>query len=99
MLDAKGIAVGTGKKLYAKIEEAAAQQIIIPDMKTWAHEIRLAANDERHPDLDDATTDDAQQCVEFALALAQNLFVLPARITRGLDKAKLKGVAMVQVEQ
>ena len=73
ILDAKGIAVGTGKKLYAKIEEAAAQQNIIPDMKTWAHEIRLAGNDERHPDLDDATTDDAQQCVEFALALAQNL--------------------------
>jgi hypothetical protein len=65
-------------------------------MKTWAHEIRLAANDERHPDFDDATPDDAQQCVEFALALAQNLFVLPARITRGLDKAKLKGSANVK---
>jgi hypothetical protein len=90
MLDAKGICVGTGKKLYAKIEEAAAQQIIIPDMKTWAHEIRLAANDERHPDLDDATTDEAQQCVEFALALAQNLFVLPARIKRGLEKVRVK---------
>jgi hypothetical protein len=55
MLDAKGIAVGTGKILYGKIEEAAAKQIIIPDMKTWAHEIRLAANGERHPDFDDAT--------------------------------------------
>jgi H2-forming N5,N10-methylenetetrahydromethanopterin dehydrogenase-like enzyme len=62
-------------------------------MKTWAHEIRLAANDERHPDLDDATTDDAQQCVEFALALGQNLFVLPARITRGLAKARVKPAA------
>jgi hypothetical protein len=93
MLDAKGIGVGTSKKLYAKIEEAAVQQIIIPDVKTWAHEIRLAANDERHPDLDDATPDDAQQCVEFALALAQNLFVLPARIRRGLDKVRVKVAA------
>jgi hypothetical protein len=28
--------------------------------------------------------------VEFALALAQNLFVLPARIARGLAKARVK---------
>jgi hypothetical protein len=90
MLDPKGIAIGSGQSLHAKIEEAADKQIIIPDMKTWAHEIRLAANDERHPDFDDATPDQPDQCVDFALALAQNLFVLPARITRGLDKAKLK---------
>ena len=35
--------------------------------------IRLAANKERHPDFDDATPEEAHQCVEFALALAQNL--------------------------
>jgi hypothetical protein len=54
-----------------------------------AHEIRLAANKERLPDFDDATPDQARQCVEFALALAQNLFVLPARIRRGQPNLKL----------
>jgi hypothetical protein len=93
MLDAKGIPLDSDQSLLAKIEEAAAEQIIIPDMKTWPHEIGLAANKERHPDFDDATPDEAHQYVEFALALAQNLFVLPARITRGLDKVRLKFAA------
>jgi hypothetical protein len=58
MLDVKGIPLDSGQSLHAKIEDSAAQQKIIPDMKTWAHEIRLAANKERHPDFDDATPDD-----------------------------------------
>jgi len=94
MLDAKGIPLNRDQSLHEKIEEAAAKQIVIPDMKTWANQIRLAANRERHPVFDDATPDEAHQCVEFALALAQNLFVLPARIKRGLDKVRVKSNAV-----
>jgi hypothetical protein len=96
MLHEKGVTVGKKIVFNDKIKEAADKQIIIPAMVDWANEIRWAATDERHLNVDDATPDDAQQCVEFALALAQNLFVLPARITRGLDKAKLKGGAIVK---
>jgi Domain of unknown function (DUF4145) len=41
MLEEKGIPHDSDKSLHDKIEEAAAVQIIIPDMKTWAHQIRL----------------------------------------------------------
>jgi hypothetical protein len=54
----------------------------------------LAANKERHPDFDDATPEEAHQSVEFALALAQNLFVLPARVRRGLEKVRVKNTAV-----
>jgi hypothetical protein len=96
MLHAKGVTVGKDVTFNDKIKEAADKQIMIPAMVDWANEIRWAANDERHLNVEDATPDDAQQCVEFALALAQNLFVLPARITRGLDRAKLKSVGIVK---
>jgi hypothetical protein len=53
-------------------------------MADWAHDIRLDSNDERHADLDasQATGDDAKRCLEFAEALADLLFVLPARVKR-----------------
>jgi hypothetical protein len=95
MLHEKGVAVGKNVTFNDKIKEAAANQIIIPAMADWANEIRWAANDERHLNVDDATPDQAHQLAEFALALAQNLFVLPARISRGLKRAKLGGNAIV----
>ncbi|MNW06866.1 hypothetical protein D3C71_2033470 [compost metagenome] len=54
-------------------------------MAAWAHEVRLDANDQRHDDEDGALPDeaDARKSIEFATALAQFLFVLPARVARG----------------
>ncbi len=85
MLEAKGIKADS---LFKQIKAAADQHIIIPEMVDWAHEIRLAANDERHPDEDDASAEDAAACVDFALALGEALFVLPARVTRGRKRAR-----------
>ena len=58
-------------------------------MGTWAHHIRLDANDQRHADEDASlpSTADAQRAIEFAKALAEFLFVLPARVQRGIDEA------------
>ncbi|HKS07369.1 MAG TPA: DUF4145 domain-containing protein [Gemmatimonadaceae bacterium] len=77
--------------LYSRIEAAATEHLITADMATWAHEVRLDANDQRHAD--EAATlptlEDAKRCLSFALALADFLFVLPARVTRGRsEKAK-----------
>lgn len=82
MLKAKGLVNGS---LFKRIDEAETQHVITPDMKDWAHEVRLEANDQRHADEDAAlpTEQDAQRVLEFALALAEYLFVLPARVKRG----------------
>jgi hypothetical protein len=54
-------------------------------MKLWAHEVRLDANDQRHADESAPLPSeaDAKKAIEFAQALAQFLFVLPALVTRG----------------
>lgn len=83
MLKHKDLTEGS---LYARIEQAIENHIITPEMAEWAHDIRLDANDERHADEDaaDPTAQDAQRCIDFAKALADYLFVLPARVKRGI---------------
>jgi Domain of unknown function (DUF4145) len=82
MLKAKGFKDGT---LNSRIDFAAKQHAITSDMAAWAHEIRLDANDQRHADENAALplVEDAERAIEFANALAQFLFVLPARVKRG----------------
>lgn len=84
MLKEKGLVKGS---LYSRIDQAAEQHLITQDMKEWAHEVRLEANNPRHADraVRRATPEDAQRCVDFADALGEFLFVLPARIRRGRD--------------
>jgi len=86
MLKAKGLADG---KLYPRIERAVEQHLLTPEMGEWAHDVRLDANEQRHADVKaiPPTTEDARRCLEFAKALADILFVLPARVTRGKTSA------------
>ncbi len=82
MLKDKGLKDGS---LYARIDAAAKSHLITEEMAAWAHEIRLDANDQRHAD-DTVTlpnTADAEKVIEFAKALVQFLYVLPARVARG----------------
>ena len=83
MLKARGYKDGT---LYSRIQQAENEGVLTKDMARWAHDVRLDANDERHADLDASalTFKDATRCLEFAEALADLLFVLPARVKRGL---------------
>jgi hypothetical protein len=86
MLKIKGYKEGT---LYARIEQATKEHVITADMAKWAHDVRLDANDQRHAD-DNAplpTAEDAKRCVDFSQALAQFIFVLPARVQRGIAEA------------
>jgi hypothetical protein len=71
--------------LYSGIEAAEKAGLLTQHMAEWAHHIRLDANDERHADVDasGAQADDARRCLDFAEALADLLFVLPARVQRG----------------
>ena len=71
---------------------AAKDHLITDTMSAWAHEVRIDANDQRHADKNAQlpAQEDAVKCVEFSLALAEYLFVLPARVRRGLQSAKSK---------
>jgi hypothetical protein len=82
MLKTKGYQEGS---LFTRINQAAEAHLITREMAEWAHEIRLDANDQRHADVNQPLPDETQakKCVDFALALAEFLFVLPARVQRG----------------
>jgi hypothetical protein len=82
MLKDKGYKEGS---LNSRIDAAAKDHLITAEMAAWAHEIRLDANEQRHAD-ESATLPsaaDAEKVIEFANALAQFLYVLPARVERG----------------
>lgn len=72
--------------LYNRIDKAAKDHLVTQEMARWAHEVRLDANDQRHADdgVSLPTENDARKCVNFALALAEFLFVLPSRVQKGL---------------
>jgi Domain of unknown function (DUF4145) len=86
MLKNQGYTKGT---LNTRIDEAAKAHLITDEMAAWAHDIRLDANNEHHADEDAPLPDeaDARKCLDFALALAQFLFVLPAQVERGRKNA------------
>jgi hypothetical protein len=86
MLRDKGYKDGT---LNNRIDAASKDHLITNEMAAWAHEVRLDANDQRHADETAALPNaaDAEKTIEFANALAQFLYVLPARVERG-RKAK-----------
>ncbi len=71
--------------LYTRIDAAAAAHLITSEMASWAHEVRLDANDQRHADETASlpTESEARKCIDFTKALGEFLFVLPSRIERG----------------
>jgi DNA-directed RNA polymerase subunit RPC12/RpoP len=86
MLKARGFKEGS---MYRRIEQAAEAHLITQEMARWAHEVRLDANDQRHADEEAAmpSSADATRVTDFAIALGQFMFVLPARVQRGLQDA------------
>jgi len=87
MLKVKGYREGT---LYARIGEATNDHLLTPEMKQWADQVRLDANEQRHADeeIDLPAPEEAAQTIEFAKALAEFLFVLPSRVQRGIEESE-----------
>jgi hypothetical protein len=79
--------------LYSRIEVAVKDHLLTPEMAAWAHEVRLDANDQRHADSASILPEemDAKRTIDFALALAEILFVLPSRVRRGITPEKENG--------
>ncbi|MEI5681375.1 MULTISPECIES: DUF4145 domain-containing protein [unclassified Mesorhizobium] len=87
MLKAIGYEKGS---LYERIDQALTANLLTQGMADWAHSVRLGSNRPRHADKDrpHVTPDEAKQSVDFAEALGNFLFVLTARIDRGIKAAE-----------
>lgn len=87
MLKAHRLSEGS---LYSQIDEALSKNLLTKGMADWAHEVRLGSNWPRHADEANphVSPKEAKQSVEFAEALGNFLFVLTARINRGIEEAK-----------
>lgn len=87
MLKLKGYDRGS---LYERIETAANDHLITQEMARWAHAVRLDANGQRHADQVSAlpTQEEAKVTIDFVIAFAQFLFVLPAQIDKGIQQAE-----------
>jgi Domain of unknown function (DUF4145) len=90
MLKAKGYDKGS---LYDRIDKALGDNLLTQGMADWAHAVRLGSNRPRHADEKNphVSVFEAVQSVEFAEALGNFLFVLTARIDRGLKAATTQG--------
>jgi len=79
----------TEGSLYSRIDQAVTDNLLTKGMADWAHAVRLGSNRPRHADKDKphVSPEEAKQSVEFAEALGNFLFVLTARIERGLRAA------------
>lgn len=77
------------KSLYHRIDDALSDNLLTKGMADWAHSVRLGSNRPRHADAEKphVSPAEAQQSVEFAEALGQFLFVLTAKIDRGIEAA------------
>ncbi|MGV2071656.1 DUF4145 domain-containing protein [Agrobacterium vitis] len=78
------------KSLYVRIDQALAENVLTQGMADWAHSVRLESNRPRHADTENphVSHQEARQSVEFAEALGNFLFVLTAKIERGIAAAK-----------
>jgi hypothetical protein len=87
LLKDKGYKEGS---LYKRIDQAKDAGLITPGMATWAHQVRLDANDERHVDEAMAmpSIENAKQCIEFVNALTELVYILPAKVTRGIEQSQ-----------
>jgi Domain of unknown function (DUF4145) len=79
----------TRGSLYSRIDQAVSDHILTQGMADWAHSVRLGSNRPRHADENEphVSEDEAKQSVEFAEALGNFLFVLAAKIERGIAAA------------
>ena len=86
----KELGYNDGTSLYSRIDKALGDGQLTKGMADWAHSVRLGSNRPRHADADrpHVSSDEAKQSVDFAEALGTFIFVLTARIERGIKAAE-----------
>mgnify|MGYP006295182945 FL=1 len=85
MLTDKGFKEG---RLYKRITKAAKDHLIDEGMVDWARAIRLESKDRRQTEEDKMPDEhDAREMIDFARILGEYLFILPAKVKTGVEKA------------
>jgi hypothetical protein len=64
-----------------RIDQMAAENRITPELKTWAHELRLDGNDAVHGD-EETTEEAVKNMHDFCKFLLIYLYTLPAQVAR-----------------
>ena len=72
-------------KMSARINEAAAQQKLTPELAEWAHQIRLDGNDAAHEE-EPFEEEDAKKLCDFTRLVFYYLFTLPGMLEKSQNK-------------
>jgi hypothetical protein len=72
--------------IQGRIDALAAANKLTPDLREWAHQVRLGGNDASH-DLDPFTPDEADELLDFAELYLTYVYSLPARLRERRERA------------
>lgn len=75
------------KTIFDRIEALAAQNVLTPDLKDWAHQVRLGGADAAH-DADPFTPAEAGELLDFAELYLTYVYSLPGRLKERRDRAQ-----------
>ena len=75
------------KNIYSRIEALAENGALTPDLKDWAHEVRLGGADAAH-DLDPFTQAEADELLNFAELYLIYVYSLPGRLKERRERAE-----------
>jgi hypothetical protein len=81
------------KNIFDRIEALAVRSVLTPDLKDWAHQVRLGGADAAH-DADLSTPAEAEELLDFAELYLTYVYTLPGRLNERREQAaKIKAAA------
>ncbi len=78
--------------IQGRIDALAAANKLTPDLRDWAHQVRLGGNDAAH-DLDPFTQEEADELLSFAELYLTYVYSLPARLKERRERAEKEKAA------
>ena len=75
--------------IYSRIEALAARGALTPDLKEWAHQVRLGRADAAH-DLDPFSQEEADELLDFAELYLTYVYSIPGRRARAAAETAAK---------
>jgi hypothetical protein len=70
-----------------RIDALAAKNALTPDLKDWAHQVRLGGNDAAH-DEEPYTREEAVELLDFVELYLTYVYTLPGRLKERRDRAE-----------
>ena len=83
------------KNIYDRIEALASGGRLTPDLRDWAHQLRLGGADAAH-DLDPFTQEEADELLGFAELYLTYVYTLPERLKERRERAAKGKAASVK---